>query len=105
MKMSEVSKELLIAKAVKANLGNEKFLQGVSEENLKSMVSAIEDRDGKISLLRAQKQKPERNENITTVADLVKAGKVAVAKTPVEIPNNPHKEEKKGKKDDSKDKA
>ncbi len=95
--MSEDKKKVLIEKGIKAGIGNKKFLEGVSIENLEGMIKAIEDRDGEISLLKEAKKEEAKNTKITTVADLVKAKRINVR--PVEEP------EKKGGKNATKDKA
>ena len=76
--MSDDRKKGLIEKAIHAGLGNEKFLEGVSLENLEAMVKAVEERDGEIQLLKKTLKPIENRTNITTVDDLVKAGKVKV---------------------------
>ena len=70
-------KQILMEKALKANLGTEKFLDGVSTENLEKMVSAIEERDGEIDILKKKKAAPVKDRNVTTVADLVRKKKIS----------------------------
>ncbi len=79
--MSDDTKKKLIEKAVHAGLGNEKFLEGVSIENLERMVKAVEERDGEIKILKETSKAPVKNSNITTVEDLIKANRIKVRPT------------------------
>ena len=92
-------KKILVEKGIHAGLGTEKFLEGLSFENLKTFIDALEEKDGEIKLLKEnQKPKTVKNPKVTRVSDLVAAGKIKVRPVPENEP-----EEKGGK--DGKEKA
>lgn len=104
-------KNTLIEKAIAAGLGTEEFLKGVAVENLEKMVAAIEERDGEIRVLQAgTKEKSGKNPNVTTVSDLIRAGKLRSVNGAIpedkfsdELPAEPAKEP--GESNEEKDKA
>lgn len=99
--MADDKKKILIEKAIHAGLGTEKFLEGVSLENLETMVKTVEERDGEIEVLKKTQKKEEPKSNSTTVADLVKGKKIKVR--PVEEEVSVKSEEKPKDKKDGKD--
>jgi len=101
--MSEDKKKGLIEKAIHAGLGNEKFLEGVSVENLEGMIKAVEERDGEIILLKKNRMPEIQKGNITTVDDLIKAGRIKVRPTSEE--EEKEKKPAKGGKNAAKNKA
>lgn len=77
--MSEIAnKDLLIKKAVSAGLGDKKFLEKISEENLENMVRLIESKDGEIDNLKAEKSTTDKDEKVIRVKDLVLKKKIGV---------------------------
>lgn len=100
-------KKELIEKAIHAGLGTEKFLEGVSLENLESMVQAIEERDGQIISLKTNRMPEIQKGNITTVDDLIKAKRIKVRPVQQEADLEEFLSDKKGKKvkKDGKEKA
>ncbi len=90
----EEDKKALIEKAASAGLGNKKFLEGVSVENLQKMVKAVEDRDGEIILLKKNKLVEVEKGNITTLDDLIKAKRIKVRPVVEDEEEKPQKAEK-----------
>jgi hypothetical protein len=75
------SKEKLVAEAVELGLGEETFLKSLKEENLNTMIVAVKVRDSKITdqqKVISSGKKSAKNENVTSVADLVKGSKITV---------------------------
>lgn len=71
-------KDVLITRAIKLGIGDDKFLSKMSEENLKNMIALIESKNGKIAKLES-KTAPVKNPKVVTVADLVAAKRIGVA--------------------------